>query len=73
MIFRSRRMCYEDRYLILCVHLVDDEPVPLYGKVVWSEYDADGQHRTKIQFAELPESELLKAWVLDQRPRGRMW
>jgi hypothetical protein len=61
--FRSRRMCYEGRELVVAVHLVDDRPVPLYGMVESSEYDGDGLYRTVVNLLPLPETEAVKTWV----------
>lgn len=61
--FRSRRMCYEGRELLVAVHLVDDRPVPLYGMVCRSEYDGDGLYRTVIDLLPIPESDAIRNWV----------
>lgn len=61
--FRSRRMCYEGRELLVAVHLVDDRPVPLYGMVARSEYDGDGLYRTVIDLLPLPETDAIRNWV----------
>lgn len=61
--FRSRRMCYEGRELLIAVHLVDDRPVPLYGMVSRSEYDGDGLYRTTIDLLPIPESDAIRNWV----------
>lgn len=68
--FRSRRMCYEGRELLVAVHLVDDRPVPLYGMVSKCEYDGDGLYRTSVNLLPLPETETLRAWIhgLHHRP-----
>ncbi|GEM_PF-1599392 len=68
--FRSRRMCYEGRELLIAVHLVDDHPVPLYGMVSKCEYDGDGLYRTSVNLLPLPESEAIRTWVhgLHHRP-----
>lgn len=61
--FRSRRMCYEGRELVIAVHLVDDRPVPLYGIVGACEYDGDGLYKTRLNLLPLPETEPIRAWV----------
>jgi hypothetical protein len=63
MTFRSRRMCYEGRELLMAVHLVDDRPVPLYGMVAQCEYDGDGLYRTNVNLLPLPETDAIRAWV----------
>jgi hypothetical protein len=67
MSFRSRRMCYPGRRLIVLVHLVDDRPVPLAGTVVKSDYDGDALYRTYLALEELPDSEAVRAWVSAQQ------
>ena len=32
-VFRSRRLCYEEREVLVAVHLIDDRPVALFGRV----------------------------------------
>src|SRR5690349_42405 len=54
LMFRSRRMCYEGRLLLVLVHLVDERPAPLFGRVLTSEYDADGQYRTALELMLMP-------------------
>jgi hypothetical protein len=68
--FRSRRMCYEGRELVLAVHLVDDRPVPLYGMVSRCEYDGDGLYKTSVNLLPMPQTEGIRAWVngLHHRP-----
>lgn len=67
--FASRRMCYQGRDLLIAVHLVDDRPVALFGKVTRSEYDGDGLYRTAVTLATLPETEAVQAWLLRLVPR----
>jgi hypothetical protein len=67
--FRSRRMCYEGRELLLAVHLVDDRPVPLYGMVSKSDYDGDGLYRTVVNLLPIPETEIIKDWVSSLQAR----
>ncbi len=62
-IVNSRRMCYEGREAIIAVHLVDDRPVPLFGKVLKSEYDGDGLYRTTLNLAPLPDTDAVHAWI----------
>jgi hypothetical protein len=69
--FRSRRMCYEGRELLLAVHLVDDRPVPLYGMVTKSEYDGDGLYRTTINLLPMPETESVEDWVRSLQARAQ--
>lgn len=61
--FRSRRMCYEGRELLLAVHLVDDRPVPLYGMVHKSEYDGDALYKTVVNLLPMPETDVVRTWI----------
>ena len=63
-------MCYEGRELLVAVHLIDDRPTPLFGKVSKSDYDGDGMYRTQINLQTLPESDAVKAWYATRNPRG---
>lgn len=63
MAFRSRRMCYEGRELLIAVHLVDDRPVPLYGMVNKCDYDGDGLYKTSVNLLPLPESDAVRTWA----------
>lgn len=69
--FRSRRMCYEGRELLVAVHLVDDKPTPLFGIVDKSEYDGDGLYRTVLTLRRLPESDAVRTWISNLVPRVR--
>jgi hypothetical protein len=68
--FRSRRMCYEGRQVVVAVHLVDDRPVALFGVVSKSEYEGEGLYRTMLTLQEMPESEFIRAWIDSLTPRG---
>lgn len=67
--FRSRRMCYDGRELMIAVHLVDDRPVALFGTVQRSDYDGDGLYKTVINLGSLPETDAVHAWVTALAPR----
>lgn len=67
--FRSRRMCYEGRELLIAVHLVDDRPVPLYCMVGACDYDGDGLYRTTVNLLPMPDTEAIKTWVSGLTPR----
>jgi len=60
---RSRRMCYPGRLILAAIHLIDDKPVPLLGRVVSCEYDGDGMYRTELELVRLPERPEIAAWV----------
>lgn len=71
LVFRSRRMCYQGRELLVAVHLIDDRPTPLFGCVARSEYDGDGLYRTHINLQRLPETDAVNVWIAGLAPRGR--
>jgi hypothetical protein len=61
LIVRSRRMCYIGREVLIAVHMVDEQPIPLYGRVHACEYETDGTHLIDIDLlapaSDLPMSE----------------
>jgi hypothetical protein len=71
LVFRSRRMCYEGRELLVAVHLIDDRPTPLSGTVTKSEYDGDGLYRTHLNLQRLPDTDAVSLWTANLLPRGR--
>lgn len=70
LVFRSRRMCYPERLLIIAVHLIDDQPVPLFGRVHNCEYIGEGQHRVDIDLLPIPRHSGIEAWVKRQVHRA---
>ena len=67
--FKSRRMCYEGRELVVAVHLVDDRPVALFGVVSKSEYEGEGLYRTTLSLQEMPENEFVTGCTDTLSPR----
>jgi len=63
LVMSSRRMCYLNRMLVLAVHLIDDEPVPLFGRVSGCEYDGDGLYRIEVELLPLPGRKVIHDWV----------
>jgi hypothetical protein len=68
--FRSRRMCYQGRQLLVLVHLVDDKPAPLFGQVRSCDYDSEGMHRTVLELMALPLEAEVQAWIRDRDVRA---
>ena len=62
-VFRSRRMCYIGREIILAIHLIDGSPVGLYGRVNSCDYDGDGQYVVDVDLVTLPNRPELHAWI----------
>lgn len=71
LVFRSRRMCYEGRELMIAVHLVDDTPTPLFGAVTKSDYDGDGLYKTVLTLRRPPETDAVRTWVANLVHRVR--
>lgn len=69
LVLHSRRLTYPGRYLLAAVHRIDDQPVPLFGRVVSCVYDADGLYRVDIDLLPVPEVREFKNWLAE---RGRM-
>lgn len=57
-------MCYPGRVLALAVHLIDDRPVPLLGRVVNCQYSDDGLYRVDIDLIRIPEGHSVYSWAL---------
>jgi hypothetical protein len=68
-VFRSRRLCYENREIVVAVHLVDDRPAPLFGRVGKCEYDGDGLYKTTLNLAAVPLDEPIVLWLAGLAPR----
>jgi len=64
LVMDSRRMCYPGRVLALAVHLIDDRPVPLLGRVVNCQYSDDGLYRVDLDLIRIPEGHSVYAWAL---------
>ncbi len=67
LVLLSRRMVHAGRLLLVAVHLIDDRPTPLFGKVAECEYESEGMHRIVMDFLPMPESDALRAWVEARR------
>jgi len=60
--FRSRRMCYVKTVLLVAVHLIDDKPAVLAGRVTACEYIGEGLYEVDIELMPKPEGEEIRAW-----------
>lgn len=56
-------MCYEERLVVIAVHLIDAKPVPLFGVVRSCDYDGDGLYRVEIELLPMPEERPLLDWI----------
>ncbi len=63
-VIRTRRMCYQNRRVLVAVHLIDDEPVPLLGRVTDCEYDGDGLYRVELELMRVPDRPEISAWIV---------
>ena len=45
----SRRMCYNDRRVIIAVHRLDDAPMMLLGRVMECRYESDGLYTIELE------------------------
>lgn len=68
LVLRSRRMCYTGRRVLVAVHLIDDVPVPLLGRVTSCDYDGDGMYRVELELMQVPHRPEIVAWI---EARGR--
>ena len=68
LVIRTRRMCYPHRRVVAAVHLIDDHPVPLFGRVIACEYDGDGLYKVELELLKVPERPEIADWVEN---RGR--
>ena len=56
-------MCYLNRMLVMAVHLIDDEPVPLFGRVCGCDYDGDGLYRIEVELQPMPGRKAIRDWA----------
>jgi hypothetical protein len=70
LVVRSRRMCYAGRRVLVAVHLIDDEPVPLLGRVLGCDYDGDGLYKVEMELLKVPDRPEIAVWI-HARSRGR--
>lgn len=60
--FKSRRMCYVKKILIIAVHLIDDKPAVLAGRVTSCEYIGEGLYEVDVELMPKPDSEDIRVW-----------
>lgn len=63
---RSRRMCYAKKMLLVAVHLIDDQPTILAGRVTECEYDGEALYTVKIELVPRPSSEEIRQWIMQR-------
>ena len=65
-------MIHLGKQVAIAVHRIDDEPVPLIGRVGECEYHADGQHVIMLELLPITDPETMAQWTRDrarQRPK----
>lgn len=65
-VIRSRRMCYAGRRVLLAVHLIDSQPVALFGLVRTCEYDGEGMYLISLDFLPPPERPEVREWLKER-------
>jgi len=70
-VMASKRMCYPGRQLLVSVHLIDDRPVALMGRVHECEYESDGLYRVDLDLLPVPEHGPAHAWFAANRDTWR--
>lgn len=66
LVLRSRRMSYVGRTMLVAIHLIDDRPVPLFGRVYQCEYDGDGQYKIGLDLLPVPERPETRDWIMSR-------
>lgn len=59
----SRRMSYTGRIMLVAVHLIDDEPTPLLGRVALCEYYADSLYKIVLELLKLSPGDAAYRWA----------
>jgi hypothetical protein len=62
-VIRSRRMSFTGRRVLMAVHLIDSQPVPLFGIVQACEYDGEGLYQITIDFMPVPDKAEVRDWL----------
>lgn len=68
-VLTSRRMCYVGRHLAIAIHLIDDRPVPLLGRVVSCDYTDDGLYRIDLDLLKIDEGHAVYEWAFEHGVR----
>lgn len=62
----SRRMCYVGRRVLIAVHMIDDAPAPLAGRVHSCDYLGAGLYRLDLNLERFPDDTLARLWLSEQ-------
>lgn len=60
---RTRRMLYASRRVFVAIHLIDDDPVPLCGRVVACEYEGEGLYRAELDLEHIAPDSPIHKWI----------
>lgn len=60
--FRSRRMCYAKKIVLFAIHLIDDKPIILAGRVTSCEYAGEGLYNVDVELMPKPQSQEIRDW-----------
>lgn len=60
--FRSRRMCYPKSTLLMAIHLIDDKPAVLAGRVTTCDYAGEGLYFVEVELMLKPENDDIRQW-----------
>ncbi len=63
LVVRSRRMIYAHQAIGALIHLVDSEPVVLFGRAVDCEYAGEGQYVVDLDFIPIPATGPIAQWA----------
>ncbi|MEM0982491.1 MAG: hypothetical protein AAGI17_00925 [Planctomycetota bacterium] len=66
-VLESRRMCYVGKHILIAVHLIDDEPVPLAGVVHSCEYAESGQYVVDVDLERFPDDSFAHTWLKERQ------
>ncbi|MDX2118843.1 MAG: hypothetical protein SFY96_11720 [Planctomycetota bacterium] len=65
-VIASRKLVYPGRLVGLAVHLIDDRPVPLIGRVYSCVYDSDGLYRVDIDLMSMDGHAPVREWAMSR-------
>ncbi len=56
-------MCYAKKLLMVAVHLIDDTPAILAGRVTACDYEGEGLYAVSMELMPRPTSEEIRQWI----------
>jgi hypothetical protein len=67
LVVRSRRMVYAHQALGALIHLVDSQPVVLFGRAISCDYAGDARYVIDIDLISIPNAGPIATWASDAR------